>query len=237
MNITVSPKPKTAGSNSVVPAIAGSVLRILLLIKFLRNSFVLLGEISDFVNWLESNDRKKIRNRRESVWNDISIALGGRQVRGVEFGVAWGYLTWYWLTKISTSIIAWDGFDRFTGLPRAWRGLPIGAFDAHGNPPDIDDSRITWHVGDIESTINKLNLTREKQCAFVFFFDLDIYEPSKIAFDHIKDVLQPGDILYFDEAFDADERKLLDETILQSGTFRIVSASWLTLAIEVVAMH
>jgi hypothetical protein len=237
MSASTSSKPKNAGRNSITTTVKGTILRILLFRKRLQSLFVLIGEISDFVIWLEQRGVTKIRNRRESVWKDISVALDGRRFRGVEFGVAWGYLTWFWFTKNSSLIITWDGFDRFTGLPRAWRGLPIGAFNADGNVPAINDCRITWHVGDVENTISDLNLTREKDCSFVIFFDLDIYEPSKIAFDHIKGMLQPGDILYFDEAFDLDERKLLDETILQFGKFNFISCSWLTLAIEVVEIY
>lgn len=134
-------------------------------------------------------------------------------------------------------MISWAGFDRFTGLPRGWRNLPAGTFDANGAPPDIQDSRIQWFIGDVEETIKLLNIERERAYPAVVFFDLDIYEPSLVAWNYLKDHLKMGDLLYFDEAFDQDERKLLNEAILPSGAFEFIAASHLSLALKVLEIY
>jgi hypothetical protein len=60
-----------------------------------------------------------------------------------------------------------------------------------------------------------------------------VYEPSKVAWDWLRPHLRPGDILYFDEAFDADERRLLDDTVLPAGTFDYIGATDMNLALEI----
>jgi hypothetical protein len=129
--------------------------------------------------------------------------------------------------------VRWDGFDRFTGLPRAWRGLDEGAFDTGGRPPDIGDPRVTWHVGNVEDTLIDLTLDRSDGFRLVVLFDLDIFEPSLVAWDYLFGSLRPGDMLYFDEAFDLDERRLLNEYVLPTGGYEPIGATPTGLALQV----
>jgi hypothetical protein len=76
-------------------------------------------------------------------------------------------------------------------------------------------------------------LDRSETQQFVILFDLDIFEPSLAAWDHLKSSLRPGDLLYFDEAFDSDERRLLDEHILPTGSFECIGATPTALALQV----
>ena len=100
-----------------------------------------------------------------------------------------------------------------------------GAFDADGRTPDIDDSRATWHVGDVEDRLKDLTLDRDETRQLVILFDLDIFEPSLAAWEYLRASLRQGDLLYFDEAFDADERRLLNEYILPAGKYECVGAT------------
>lgn len=152
----------------------------------------------------------------------------------IELGVAFGDATRWWLANVGPEVIAsWDGFDRFTGLPRAWRDLPAGAIDAGGTTPDIADDRVTWHVGDFEDTIRMMDAGKIADGRRLIYFDFDIYEPSKVAWDWVKPHLRPGDILYFDEAFDRDERRLLNEDVVPSGSYDPIGATSMQLALEV----
>jgi len=63
------------------------------------------------------------------------------------------------------------------------------------------------------------------------------YEPSKVAWDWLSPHLSPGDILYFDEAIDDDERRLLNESIVPSGIFDCIGTTSLQLAIEVQSIN
>jgi len=49
----------------------------------------------------------------------------------------------------------------------------------------------------------------------------------------VRGSLRPGDLLYFDEAFDADERRLLNEYVLPSGEYNCLAATPTALGLEV----
>ena len=228
-------KPKSATPS--VPAInlIGSALRLLLRSStFLRKRIMNVGELASYQIWLTDNFGKvKVRNSRERVWDDLGKSVHQREIHGIELGVAWGYLTYYWFTNSKREIIKWDAYDLFTGLPRAWRSSPVGAFSNGGNTPNLEDSRIEWHVGFVEETIQSLQIPDKRDHALVIFFDLDIFEPSLVAWEKLKVFLQPGDMLYFDEAFDVDERRLLDSYILPFGEFEFISANWISLCLKI----
>lgn len=165
------------------------------------------------------------------------MRASGELWHGLEFGVAFGHASYWWLSNHDERVIStWDGYDRFSGLPRPWRELPSGAFNAEGKTPAIDDVRVAWHVGNIEDTIVKLDASRIANGRRLIYFDLDLYEPSKVAWDSVFPYLKPGDILYFDEAFDGDERRLLNDSIMPAGTYDLIGATDMNLAIEVLSI-
>lgn len=231
-------KPKSADQPALPTIILGTVMKALFSTEFVARKFRMLGEIADYHLWLGNVFGKvQISNRRQNVWLKMHRTLGTKEFIAVELGVAWGFLTWWWVTHFSTKLISWLGFDSFTGLPRDWRNLPAGTFDAKGTPPDIKDSRIEWFIGDVEETINHLQIEKDRNYPLVVFFDLDIYEPSLVAWNHLKVQLKVGDLLYFDEAFDQDERRLLNDVILPSGSFKFIGASHLSLALEILEIN
>lgn len=129
--------------------------------------------------------------------------------------------------------LVWHGFDRFTGLPRAWREHPQGAFDAGGKPPPVDDERVLWHVGDSQDTLGAIDLVAARNAQWLVIFDLDLYEPTAFAWEAIGTHLRPGDLLYFDEAMDGDERRVLDEMVLPLMGCEPVGATPLALGLVV----
>ena len=153
----------------------------------------------------------------------------GKPANFFEFGVAHGYLTNYFFSNFGENIKRWNGYDRFEGLPSPWRDLGEGSFSNNGLPPAITDRRIKWHIGDIEDTFDTTTIDSGTN---IYVFDLDLYEPSKFAWDALKSKLSSGDILYFDEAFDADERRLIREEILKNN-IKLVGWTPLALALKV----
>jgi hypothetical protein len=200
-----------------------------------------VADISGYLDWqLATFGSINVARTKTALWKRMSARMheAGVPWHGIEFGVAYGHASQWWLSMHDESMVAtWDGFDRFTGLPRAWREHSAGAFDAGGQTPDIDDSRVAWHVGDVEDTIRDLDVERISSGRRLAYFDLDVYEPSKAAWDWLAPHLKPGDILYFDEAFDTDERRLLDESVLPAGTFDYIGATDMNLAIEIRSLN
>jgi hypothetical protein len=174
------------------------------------------GDVADFVDWqLDRFGTSHIYSRREDLWEGLLRRLGSSEPLTVlEFGVAWGYSTQWWLARLEDPNVVWHGFDRFTGLPRPWRGLRAGAFDAAGKPPEISDDRLRWHIGDVEER-------------------LAVYEPTAVAWLYLAPWLRAGDLLYFDEAMDDDERKVLDELVLPTGAVEYIGATASALALVV----
>lgn len=194
------------------------------------------GDIADYMIWQDRNltGTPKLLPTREDLWSRMQSRLDpNRRLFVLEFGVAWGYATEMWVKALGSRNFEWHGFDRFTGLPRGWRDLPEGAFDAAGRPPAIDDSRITWHVGDVEETLDEVNLHDSRDAQWLVLFDLDIYEPTAEAWRVVGPLLQAGDLMYFDEAMDSDERRVLDEMVLPEVSVSPIGTTTLGLALEV----
>ena len=224
------------GAPSVVTArLQALCARLFASSSTIRRKMKNAGDVADFVDWqVQRFGSARIFAKREDLWESLLRRVEPTEaVTVLEFGVAWGYATHWWLERTGNPALIWHGFDRFTGLPRAWRGLPEGAFDADGQPPRISDERVRWHIGDVEKTLTELpdaDLARSRR---VVLFDLDIYEPTVAAWTHVAPWLRAGDLLYFDEAMDEDERRVLDELVLPTGAVQYLGATASALALLV----
>jgi hypothetical protein len=210
---------RDAGPSTVTVTLQAIAARLFRLSPTLRTKTINAGQVADFIDWQERvfGKRPTVLGRREELWERLAQRLDpNRSLVVLEFGVAWGYATNWWLSRLGGRDVAWHGFDRFTGLPRAWREHDEGAFDAGGKPPAIDDKRVHWHVGDVQDTLGEVDLVAARDAQWLVLFDLDIYEPTAFAWEVLGPQLQPGDLMYFDEAMDVDERRVLNEMILPS---------------------
>ena len=217
-----------------------SVIRLLLKNRWVSKKISLVGELLQFQSWVgEIFSDSIFRNSREQVWSDLARTVSpNSSLRVCEFGVAYGYMTNHWFTFHNDVIEVWNGFDLFTGLPRSWRHMEKHAFDVGGKTPPISDSRVRWWVGDIGETLPTAidnGLLEANESKSLFVFDLDLLEPTEIAWKLIEPQLNVGDLLYFDEAFDADERHVLENLVLKSAwKFRAISHSAQAIGFEAV---
>jgi hypothetical protein len=224
-----SPPPLTAA----MQAIAARLFRASVT---LRTKTINAGQVADFIDWQQRvfGHQPTIFGRREELWKRLAERLDpNRPLVALEFGVAWGYATNWWLRRLAARDAVWHGFDRFTGLPREWREHAPGAFDAGGKPPAIEDERVRWHVGDVQDTLGSVDLIAARDAQWLVLFDLDVYEPTAFAWEIIRPHLQAGDLMYFDEAMDRDERRVLDDMILPSIGCEPVGATALGLGLVV----
>jgi hypothetical protein len=199
--------------------------------------------LADYSAWKRARlagKGKPLFSHREKLWQSILPGLAGRgPLTVMEFGVAWGYATKWWLSRLTDPGIEWHGFDTFTGLPTTWdrAGLTIyeaGSFSAGGNTPPLDDSRVHWHVGDVADSIGQVDWEALRARPFFLFLDFDLYGPTAAAIGAAAPHLRAGDVLYFDEAFDAwNERKAIDEMLLPHFSVKCLGSTATALALEI----
>jgi hypothetical protein len=179
--------------------------------SFFLQTLSTAGEMSRFLDWQQKtfSDYTYSFNKR-SLYKSILAKIKKKGNFSVlEFGTAHGEKT-KMIAKntIASEVSSIHSFDRFTGLPRSWRDMDEGAFTNHGKFPRIFDERILWYKGNVEETIHALDVLELKKQLFVIF-DLDLFEPTIYLYNFLEPYLKPGDIVYFDEAFDPDENKVL----------------------------
>jgi hypothetical protein len=205
---------------------------------FLAKLLEFSGHVASFARWQAARGLDggvRYRNR-EQLWRGTSGRLRRGRVTVLEFGVASGAATRCLLSMLPNTELRWHGFDTFTGLPEPWIRAGVefakaGEFDLGGVPPEVPDSRLTWHVGRVEETLPEARI--DFSAALLVLFDLDLYEPSAFALECIAGHLKPGDLLYFDEAFDPwHERRLLDEFLDQGHRMRTLGSTGIALMVE-----
>ena len=190
------------------------------------------AEVANYMDWLKRNfGRTRLYRSRQKLWRETQKIVSDPNLLVLEFGVARGYTTWWWLRRLKGQGVSWIGFDLFSGLPRAWRDLDAGHFDTGGLPPQIIDTRVNWKVGDVSETVLELDLEEIGNRRKLILFDLDLYEPTKNVWEHLRHSLKPGDVLYFDEAFDLDERRILDELVLPEFEIEIIGSTSMALCL------
>jgi hypothetical protein len=206
--------------------------------KLLARGLEIVGNIASFASWqmargLEGGGRYPTR---ESLWRAEIPPLRIGKATVLEFGVALGHGTRLGLSMLHNDELRWHGFDTFTGLPQPWergglRFVDAGAFDVGGAPPQILDPRVTWHVGLLEETLP--GVTIDFESPLLVLFDLDLYEPSAFALALLEERFKPGDILYFDEAYDPwHERRLIDEFVDRGHRVRALGSTGTALMLE-----
>jgi hypothetical protein len=140
----------------------------------------------------------------------------------LEFGVAEGLATRWWSGR-AIPFAAWHGFDTFEGLPADWtRGeVPVmsaGVFKPRagiGAVPQLEAPfPFAWHRGLIEETLPQFG--RPDSSLFVLI-DVDLLEPTSAVLDWLHRHGRPGDLVYFDEAFDPWNEGLAIRRAIASG--------------------
>ena len=126
-------------------------------------------------------------------------------------------------------------FDNFLGLPEpsefdsSYAKSQVGRYK--GDRESMEylieafqlQRRIKLIEGDALKTIPEFFSKRKPYIISMAYFDFDLYEPTKIAWNHIKKFISKGSLLVFDEGLDRDrwsgEFKVVEE-IIQDDYFK-----------------
>ena len=97
--------------------------------------------------------------------------------------------------------VTFHGFDSFEGLPEAWSGFKFGprAFARNGLMPRVLDN-VVLHKGWFRDTIPAWCRKIEGPVAFVHI-DCNLYSSTVDTLVGLRDRLQPGAVIVFDEYF------------------------------------
>lgn len=169
-----------------------------------------------------SRDSRRCRDRLH-LWENVAfprLRRGGSVA--LEFGVADGAAT-HWWAATGAAFVEWHGFDTFEGLPEPWKrgGVEVmaaGVFSPEGGAgavPQVSAAYpVIWHRGLIQETL--ASFTRPESPLFVLI-DVDLHDPAVTVLEWLREHGRPGDLIYFDEAFDPWNEGLALRQSLDAG--------------------
>jgi hypothetical protein len=127
----------------------------------------------------------------------------------LEFG-AGNAITINYISSFTNDLVY--GFDSFHGLPEKWRdGFEVGCFSTGGVLPPVNPN-VTLVPGLFQDTLINFLQEQNKKISFIHI-DCDLYSSTKFVLDSVKDYLDEGCIIIFDElvnypGFDGDNGEL-----------------------------
>jgi len=160
--------------------------------------------------WMSRQEKKTILNdffqtrrdynKRYQLYQYVIDTAGLKEapIQFIEFGVSAGHSIKWWAEHICHPDSRFFGFDTFEGLPENWGTFSKG--DMNSRIPQIDDERITFVKGLFQESVP--NFIRDKnlrQHRKVIHLDADLFSSTLYALTSMAPLLQPGDILLFDE--------------------------------------
>jgi hypothetical protein len=168
---------------------------------------------------------KRVRYREE-LFNLVASEIADRNVLYLEFGVWQGEVTDYWSKLLRNPESKLHGFDSFEGLPEDWYAITKGGFSVAGQVPQIDDSRVQFFKGWFEETLSRYQFPAHE--VLVLNLDADLYSSTRFVLKAVREQIQPGTYLYFDNFNQpAHEVRAFEEFVKESKmTFRLLGASY-----------
>lgn len=91
------------------------------------------------------------------------------------------------------------GFDSFEGLPEDWEACKAGQFSRGGNLPQVRKN-VRLHVGWFDKTLPGFLADHSDPVAFLHV-DSDLYSSARTILYALKEQIQPGTVILFDEYF------------------------------------
>jgi len=148
----------------------------------------------------------------------------------LEFGVNKGASINYISKLIGENTIY--GFDSFEGLPEKWLpGWKVGAFDQGGKLPSVNKN-VKLIKGWFDKTLPEfIEHHKDEKCALIHI-DSDLYSSAKCVLSLLKNNIEKGTIIMFDELVgqinwqEDDEYRALKEFLEETGYhFKYIACS------------
>jgi hypothetical protein len=135
---------------------------------------------------------------------EFAVTHGNGNGLFLEFGVYHG-ASINMIARLTSNTV--HGFDTFQGLPADWvvsdgqseNVEPAGSYTTHGQIPEAPDN-VQFHVGTFEATLPGFCHEHKEPVSFMNI-DCDLYDSTKIIFDHLSGQISKGTIIVFDDYF------------------------------------
>ena len=120
-------------------------------------------------------------------------------VQYLEFGVAEGQSFRWFAAKNQQQESRFHGFDTFTGLPEDFGVYKKGTFNRNTTPPQMDDTRCSFHQGLFQQTLPGFLSTFDNSKRKIIMMDADLFSATLYVLTSLAPFLKKGDIIFFDE--------------------------------------
>lgn len=204
---------------------------------FLLQIFAQIGEICRFYIWQKNKFKDvPVYLSKKRFYNAIIQELNDdpQSTDFYEFGVAHGFATNYFMSnpEFETQLLhEYNAYDTFEGLNKPFREFPEGSFTNNGLVPAIFNEKLTWNIGLVEDTFKGFT---HSTCRKVIFFDLDLHEPTLFVMKKILNSLLPGDFIYFDEGFDLNEFKIIEDFVMKHFEVRLIGTNFQAICFQII---
>jgi len=174
-----------------------------------RQSLLFLGYLGSLSKWISKNrelgftsfpTRKFDFSNRFKLFAYVNENIIKREpIEYLEFGVSKGRSFQWWLENNKNPDSRFFGFDTFTGLPEDWGSYKKGDMATGNKPPEINDSRGSFHQGLFQQTLIPFLQNFDSQKRKVLMMDADLYTSTLYVLSSFSQYLKKGDIIFFDE--------------------------------------
>lgn len=124
----------------------------------------------------------------------------------LEFGVWKGASIDTWRSLNLHSDSRFVGFDTFYGLPEDWDNAhPKGTFTTGGEPPSIDDTRVSFVKGLFQQTLREFVDATPPTRRLVVNIDCDIYSATLFVLGTLDRFFRPGTVIIFDDFYSMND--------------------------------
>ncbi|WND03333.1 TylF/MycF/NovP-related O-methyltransferase [Temperatibacter marinus] len=167
-----------------------------------QESITLISHHEKHQEWIATEIAKfpnEVVDHTSDRMNHLKLACQAAKVDGLvlEFGVYKGASITHLAKETAQHVY---GFDSFSGLPEDWTLFhKKDFFDLHGIEPEVSDT-VDLVKGYFQDTLPDF-LTRHTEAIRLIHLDADLYSSTSYVLEAVKDRLQEGSILIFDDYF------------------------------------